>query len=196
MARAEARFVCQQCGTAHPKWAGRCDACGAWNSLVEEAARESAPKGLGRGKGKKLAFVGLEGTALALPRRQSGIAEFDRVCGGGMVPGSALLVGGDPGIGKSTVLLQVMAALAAGRSSGWPELRAPCHYRSRPSEAPSPRCPRPRQSGRTRFASRASGRAGSSRRIAGRPPRAIAGFPRAAVDPRARDGRRSRPPPS
>ena len=74
MARAEARFVCQQCGTAHPKWAGRCDACGGWNCLVEEVTRETAPKGLGRAKGRKLAFVGLEGTAPPMPRRKSGIA--------------------------------------------------------------------------------------------------------------------------
>jgi DNA repair protein RadA/Sms len=116
MARAQARYVCQQCGTAHPKWAGRCDDCGGWNTLVEEAARESAPKGLGGGKGRKLAFVGLEGVAQAMARRLSGMAEFDRVCGGGLVPGSALLVGGDPGIGKSTVLLQVVAALSAGKA--------------------------------------------------------------------------------
>ena len=115
MARAQARFVCQECGATHTKWAGRCDACGGWNSLVEEAVRESAPKGLGQAKGRKLAFVGLDGAALATPRRVSGIAEFDRVCGGGLVAGSALLVGGDPGIGKSTVLLQVVAALADGR---------------------------------------------------------------------------------
>src|SRR6185312_10986431 len=115
MARALARFVCQQCGTAHPKWAGRCDDCGGWNTLVEEVVRESAPKGLGAGKGRKLAFVGLDGAAEATPRRVSGIAEFDRVCGGGLVAGSALLVGGDPGIGKSTVLLQIVAALAAGK---------------------------------------------------------------------------------
>jgi DNA repair protein RadA/Sms len=113
--RAQAHFVCQECGAAHPKWAGRCDACGGWNSLVEEVARAGAPKGLGGGKGRKLAFSGFEGTAPATPRRVSGIAEFDRVCGGGIVPGSALLVGGDPGIGKSTVLLQVAAALAAGK---------------------------------------------------------------------------------
>jgi len=113
--RAQAHFVCQECGAAHPKWAGKCDACGGWNCLVEEALRDSTPKGLGGGKGRKLAFSGLEGTAQATPRRVSGIAEFDRVCGGGIVPGSALLVGGDPGIGKSTVLLQVVAALAAGR---------------------------------------------------------------------------------
>src|SRR6266849_3741122 len=116
MARALARYVCQQCGTAQPKWAGRCDDCGGWNTLVEEAVRESAPKGLGSGKGRKLAFVGLDGVAQAMARRLSGIAEFDRVCGGGLVPGSALLVGGDPGIGKSTVLLQVVAALSAGKA--------------------------------------------------------------------------------
>jgi DNA repair protein RadA/Sms len=114
LARAPARFVCQQCGASHPKWAGRCEACGGWNCLAEEAVRDSAPKGLGTAKGRKLAFTGLAGTAEATARRISGIAEFDRVCGGGMVPGSALLVGGDPGIGKSTVLLQVVAALAAG----------------------------------------------------------------------------------
>ncbi|HEX7967902.1 MAG TPA: DNA repair protein RadA, partial [Stellaceae bacterium] len=100
----------------HPKWAGRCDACGGWNTLVEEVVRESAPKGLGSAKGRRIAFAGLDGAAQALPRRISGIAEFDRVCGGGMVPGSALLVGGDPGIGKSTVLLQVVAALASGKA--------------------------------------------------------------------------------
>src|SRR5712692_366906 len=116
MARALARYVCQQCGTAQPKWAGRCDDCGGWNTLVEEAVRESAPKGLGSGKGRKLAFVGLDGVAQAMARRLSGMAEFDRVCGGGLVPGSALLVGGDPGIGKSTVLLQVVAALSAGKA--------------------------------------------------------------------------------
>jgi DNA repair protein RadA/Sms len=113
--RAQARFVCQQCGASHPKWAGRCEACGGWNSLTEEAVRDAAPKGLGTAKGRKLAFTGLAGAAEATPRRISGIAEFDRVCGGGMVPGSALLVGGDPGIGKSTVLLQVVAALASGK---------------------------------------------------------------------------------
>jgi DNA repair protein RadA/Sms len=117
MARAENRYVCQSCGAAHPKWAGKCDACGAWNSLVEEAARFSGPpKGLGSAKGKALSFVGLTGDTRATARRKSGIAELDRVCGGGLVPGSALLIGGDPGIGKSTLLLQAMAALALGKS--------------------------------------------------------------------------------
>ena len=112
MARAQAGFVCQECGAVHPKWLGRCESCGAWNSLVEEAVREAVPKGLGGGKGRAVEFVGLRGAAAPTPRKQSGIAEFDRVCGGGLVAGSALLVGGDPGIGKSTLLLQVVASLA------------------------------------------------------------------------------------
>ena len=112
MARSQARYVCQECGAVHAKWAGRCDACGGWNSLVEEAPQESVPKGLGPAKGgRRLDFVSLAGMAEGMPRRVSGIAEFDRVSGGGLVPGSALLVGGDPGIGKSTLLLQVVAAL-------------------------------------------------------------------------------------
>jgi len=118
-ARPRSRFVCQECGAVHPKWSGRCDACGGWNCLIEEAEPEGPPKGLGAAglaKGKRIQFVGLEGSAEAAPRRLTGIAEFDRVCGGGLVPGSALLVGGDPGIGKSTLLLQVVASLALGKA--------------------------------------------------------------------------------
>ncbi|MAF48761.1 MAG: DNA repair protein RadA [Rhodospirillaceae bacterium] len=113
MARATATFACQECGASHAKWGGRCDACGAWNTIVEEARREAAPKGLSAGRGRKIDFVGLRGQSDAPPRSASRIAEFDRVCGGGLVAGSALLVGGDPGIGKSTLLLQVCAALAS-----------------------------------------------------------------------------------
>src|ERR1700722_18318220 len=121
MARAQARFVCQECGAVHPKWVGKCESCGAWNSLVEEA-QEALPKGIGaRGPGNSKAravdFVGLRGASKPTPRCQSGIAEFDRVCGGGLVAGSALLVGGDPGIGKSTLLLQVVASLAQGQAA-------------------------------------------------------------------------------
>ncbi|MCB2099474.1 MAG: DNA repair protein RadA [Rhodobacterales bacterium] len=114
MAKRASVYVCQSCGATAPKWVGRCESCGAWNSLVEEAAPESAPKGLGRagGKGRRLDLVGLAGKSAPPPRRATGIGEFDRVCGGGLVPGSALLVGGDPGIGKSTLLLQATAALA------------------------------------------------------------------------------------
>ena len=116
MARAQPRFVCQQCAAVYPKWTGRCDSCGAWNSLIEELPREELPGATGRHKldrrgSRPLGFVGLTGSSLLPPRRQTGIAELDRVCGGGLVPGSAILVGGDPGIGKSTLLLQAAAAI-------------------------------------------------------------------------------------
>jgi DNA repair protein RadA/Sms len=117
MARPQTRYACQQCGEVHAKWSGRCDGCGAWNSLIEEVPRETAPAGLGK-RGldhrvaRSLGFVGLTGPSTLPPRRQTGIAELDRVCGGGFVPGSAVLVGGDPGIGKSTLLLQAAAAIA------------------------------------------------------------------------------------
>ncbi len=119
MAKAAARYVCQSCGASFPKWSGRCEACGAWNSILEEAPREAAPRGLGPKGGRKIEFVGLVGEDEAEePRLATGIAELDRVTGGGVVPGSALLIGGDPGIGKSTLLLQVAAALAGrGRAA-------------------------------------------------------------------------------
>jgi len=113
MAKASSQFVCQACGSAHPKWAGRCEACGAWNSLVEESSG-AVPKGLDAKRGRAIAFSRLDGAEADPPRLVTQIAEFDRVCGGGLVPGSALLVGGDPGIGKSTLLLQVAAAVAKG----------------------------------------------------------------------------------
>jgi DNA repair protein RadA/Sms len=111
-----ARYACQQCGAVAPRWAGRCEACGAWNSMVEEVARSAPPKSLGPGAGRRgarLDFVGLRGETTGPPRRLTGIAELDRVCGGGLVAGSTILVGGDPGIGKSTLLLQAAASLAA-----------------------------------------------------------------------------------
>ncbi|MDP6896998.1 MAG: DNA repair protein RadA [Rhodospirillales bacterium] len=112
MAKAKTLYVCQHCGTFQPKWTGQCPACNEWNSLVEEQPAESAPKGLGARKGRKIEFVGLKGEEKQSPRRVSGNAEFDRVTGGGLVPGSATLVGGDPGIGKSTLLMQIAAALS------------------------------------------------------------------------------------
>ena len=123
MARSQARYACQQCGAVHAKWTGRCEGCGAWNSLIEEtaargAAAEPAPRTAAAGGA--LGFVGLTGPSMLPPRRQTGIAELDRVCGGGFVPGSAILVGGDPGIGKSTLLLQAAAAVAAaGRARAY-----------------------------------------------------------------------------
>ena len=115
MAKPLKRFVCQSCGAVTSKWGGRCESCGEWNTIVEEAAPAPGPAGGGMaraGKGRTLEFAGLRGSTPQPDRYRSGIAEFDRVCGGGLVVGSALLIGGDPGIGKSTLLLQVAAALA------------------------------------------------------------------------------------
>ena len=114
MARNSLSFVCQQCGAVSPKWAGKCDDCGAWNTLVEE--RKEAPSGPGkRAAGRRIALEALnpDNRPEPPPRMQSGISEFDRVSGGGLVPGSATLIGGDPGIGKSTLLLQLTCKLAA-----------------------------------------------------------------------------------
>ncbi len=114
MARAPSpAFTCTACGAAHAKWAGRCDACGAWNTVVEEAPLGAAPGRPRVGvRGRAVPLVPLAGSEPAPPRHASGIGEFDRALGGGLVPGSAVLVGGDPGIGKSTLLLQAAAALA------------------------------------------------------------------------------------
>lgn len=111
MARASNQFVCQECGGASAKWSGKCPACGAWNTLVEEAPAPSGPRKSRRGTA--IAFTPLDKAVDPPARRQTGLSEFDRVCGGGLVPGSAVLIGGDPGIGKSTLLLQVAASQAA-----------------------------------------------------------------------------------
>lgn len=111
MARKSTQYVCQACGECFSKWAGKCESCQSWNTLVEEAAPEVLPKGLGSGKGRKIDFTSLEGQSENAPRLVTQMNEFDRVTGGGLVPGSVLLVGGDPGIGKSTLLLQVAAAI-------------------------------------------------------------------------------------
>ena len=117
MAKSSPAFTCTACGAAHAKWAGRCDACGAWNSIVEEAPLSAAPKSLGA-KGRTIALSGLSTEDTPPPRASSGMEELDRVLGGGLVPASAILVGGDPGIGKSTLLLQAAASFArAGQKS-------------------------------------------------------------------------------
>ena len=115
MARIVTRYVCQSCGADYPKWSGKCDACGEWNSITEEASSASStPGGLAKKnvrKGKQVEFVSLEGSSKPVSRMVSKNTEFDRVVGGGLVPGSAVLIGGDPGIGKSTLLTQILAAL-------------------------------------------------------------------------------------
>ncbi len=128
MSKSSSHFVCQSCGAAFPKWNGRCEACNAWNTLIEETVAAAPPKSLGQGLGKaagksgksRLEFVDLAGSSTPQPRRMTGISELDRVAGGGFVPGSVILIGGDPGIGKSTLLLQTVCQLAARGS--------PCAY--------------------------------------------------------------------
>src|SRR5262245_11829356 len=109
-------FVCQDCGSQSPKWLGRCPDCGAWNSFVEERAAESTAAAVAH----RYAATGAPSTARLyaeieveqVPRLSTGIGEFDRVLGGGVVPGSLVLLGGEPGIGKSTLLLQAAANMA------------------------------------------------------------------------------------
>ena len=107
-------FTCSDCGAVHKKWSGKCDACGAWNTILEEAPLASGPasKTLGAHKGKVIALSSLSHDEAPPPRTLSGMAELDRVLGGGLVAASAILVGGDPGIGKSTLLLQACASFA------------------------------------------------------------------------------------
>ncbi len=116
MARDSALYVCQSCGTVHGKWSGQCGSCGQWNTLAEES--RSAPPGAikpaaaASARGRGVQFETLQSDAPEPPRITTGVAEFDRVCGGGVVPGSAILLSGDPGVGKSTLLLEVTAKAA------------------------------------------------------------------------------------
>ena len=113
MARAQTRYICSQCGAASPKWAGKCDGCGEWNTLSEEVRSGlSAPGKKALGKRVALEPLSQADDKPPLTRFASDMAELDRVVGGGIVPGSALLIGGDPGIGKSTLLLQLLCKFA------------------------------------------------------------------------------------
>lgn len=115
MAKAKSVFACGSCGYESPKWLGKCPGCQAWNTMVEEKTVKTSASRPGSGiafpKEKPKSIIHIESTMDA--RVHTGIAELDRVLGGGLVPGSLLLVGGDPGIGKSTLLLQTSNALAA-----------------------------------------------------------------------------------
>src|ERR687885_636165 len=115
MARRTTNYVCQSCGAVHSRWQGRCDGCGAWNTISEEAAGSGPAAGPARSvprRGRRVALVPLKGEVDEAPRVLSGLGELDRVTGGGFVRGSVLLVGGDPGIGKSTLLTQATSMLA------------------------------------------------------------------------------------
>jgi len=113
MAKATPEFVCESCGSKSPKWVGRCPACGEWDTVIQEARRPAVTAGTNRARGGKatpLDKVSVdEGTRLS-----SGLHEVDRVLGGGLVPGGVILLGGDPGVGKSTLLLQVFGAVSLG----------------------------------------------------------------------------------
>jgi len=115
MAKSKRRYVCQACGSVSPRWQGQCADCGEWNTLAEDAPATvfSAKHDLSRG-GRALAFEALNAPTQLPVRKSTGLAEFDRALGGGLVPGSAVLMGGDPGIGKSTLLLQTAATIARG----------------------------------------------------------------------------------
>ncbi|MCJ7420635.1 DNA repair protein RadA [Sphingomicrobium astaxanthinifaciens] len=116
MAKPKKRYVCQACGSVTSRWQGQCVDCAEWNTLVEDAevvATTFAKKHNLQGGGRRIQLVGLDDEVTIPERMRTGIAEFDRALGGGLVPGSATLIGGDPGIGKSTLLLQVAARLAS-----------------------------------------------------------------------------------
>ena len=114
MAKASRAFVCQACGAVTSRWSGKCASCGEWNSIIEETAPSGSPAlvAIRGGKGRLANFETLAAGSLEAPRLPTGLVELDRVLGGGLVPGSAVLVGGEPGIGKSTLLLQAAAKLA------------------------------------------------------------------------------------
>ncbi|GGH57334.1 DNA repair protein RadA [Frigidibacter albus] len=105
-------FTCTACGAVHKKWAGRCEACGAWNSITEEAPLSAGGAKALSQRGRTIPLTDLATEEDPPPRVRCGMDEFDRVLGGGLVPASAILVGGDPGIGKSTLLLQATASFA------------------------------------------------------------------------------------
>src|SRR5207253_8876310 len=122
MAKVRSQFLCNSCGSLHPKWMGKCPDCGTWDGLQEYKAPTPDARAVSRAApaGRQTADLANAAQALALddidhqdaPRSATGIGEFDRILGGGVVPGSAVLVGGEPGIGKSTLLLQVARELA------------------------------------------------------------------------------------
>ena len=111
MAKPRTTYECNACGATHPKWQGQCPDCGAWNSLTEQSGRARVAHYAGASQIERLDVLDVADSE----RLPTGLTEFDRVLGGGLVPGSVVLIGGDPGIGKSTLLLKVVAALSRER---------------------------------------------------------------------------------
>ena len=143
MARAQSRFVCQACGAEFLRWEGQCRSCSEWNTLVETVVT-ARPRAATAGAAGRGLVVALEPVPLSAPaegpteRLRTGLGELDRVLGGGIVPGSLLLIGGEPGVGKSTLLLQVAGGIAhagarvlyaTGEESAAQPLRAEAHLR-------------------------------------------------------------------
>jgi len=112
MARVTEHFSCQSCGASYRKWQGKCDSCNEWNTITQDAVSQTVPKGLSSGKGRTIDFTSLDTETSDYKRHLCGLNELDRVLGGGFVPGSSILIGGDPGIGKSTILLQAVGVMA------------------------------------------------------------------------------------
>jgi len=125
--RQESRYICQACGAAYLRWEGQCRTCGEWNTLVETVVREAGSRRRAPGPaaaGRRPSPQSLNSLREAEPVRiPTGIDEMDRVLGGGLVPGSVVLLGGEPGIGKSTLLLQASAGLATGAGTASSETR-------------------------------------------------------------------------
>jgi DNA repair protein RadA/Sms len=116
MAKARARFVCQQCGASYPKWTGKCENCGAWNSLLETAPAAEGKSVVARSMGQELAAQRIKDVKIdgVSGRISTGISDLDLVLGSGLIPGGVVLVAGQPGIGKSTLLMQVASTIASG----------------------------------------------------------------------------------
>src|SRR5258707_1900383 len=152
MAKSTLSFVCQNCGAAYNRWQGKCESCGEWNTLAEEdtTGATSMPVSIrSKRRGRTFKLESLTGKSQDAPRLSSGMVELDRVTGGGFVRGSVLLVGGDPGIGKSTLLTQATSLMArAGHRAVYisgEEAVAQVRLRAerlRPGDAPVPLAPR------------------------------------------------------
>lgn len=117
MAKAKSRFVCQQCGAAFPKWAGKCENCGAWNSLLESTPESTGKSAVSRSSGKHIAAEKISDVKVdaVSDRIDTGIGDLNAVLGGGLMPGGVTLIAGQPGIGKSTILMQIAAYIAKGK---------------------------------------------------------------------------------
>ena len=123
MAKVKSQYTCNECGGLNPKWVGQCPDCGAWNTLTEIAlVKSSGTRWQGYAGQQEAALIPLpEISAIATERLSTGLPELDQVLGGGVVEGSVILIGGDPGIGKSTLLLQALANVPDPTKAKYPE---------------------------------------------------------------------------